>query len=154
MGSETSLEFQGRRTRGQQWDTYQVPGPAWGMDWDIKTRKTRSLSSRRNQSVCVCVCVCEVCIHVLCVCLCVCEIHVLCVCLCIVPVCVCVKCGIHVLFVCVSVYCVCVCVCDVRMLRIWLLVLWLGRVSDILIGRDQRCWNIPPNENSVSSKYL
>ena len=46
---------------GQQWDTYQVPGPAWGTDWDIETRKTGSLSSGGTRlCVCVFVCVCEV----------------------------------------------------------------------------------------------
>lgn len=47
-GSRDQSGGQGRRTRGQQWDTYQVPGPAWDTDWDIETRKTGSLSSRRN----------------------------------------------------------------------------------------------------------
>ena len=90
MGAEISLEVQGRRTRGQQWDTYQVPGPAWGKDWDIKTRKTGSLSSRRNQSVhvCMCACVCVKCVYMFCMC-----------------VCMCVKC-----MCCVSLYCACVCV--------------------------------------------
>ena len=70
MGAEISLEVQGRRTRGQQWDTYQVPGPAWGTDWDIETRKTESLCSG-GTSLCVCGCVhvkCEVwCTSVVCV---------------------------------------------------------------------------------------
>jgi len=52
VGAETSLEVQGRRTRGQQWNTYQVPGPARGTDWDIETRKTGSLCSG-GTSLCV-----------------------------------------------------------------------------------------------------
>ena len=119
-------------------------------------------------SLCVCACVCVKCVYMFCMCVCMCVkcmccVSLYCACVCVWSVvymccmCVCVKRGIHVLFVCVSVYCVCVCevcVCGMRVLQTWLFVLWLGRVSDILIGRDQRCWNIPPNENSISSKCL
>ena len=92
-GSRDQSGGPGKKDPGQQRDTYQVPGPAWGMDWDIETRKTGSLSSGRNQSVCVCVCVC------------VCEgcIHVLCMYLCVSNTCV----------VSVSLYCASVCVCEV-----------------------------------------
>ena len=51
----------------QQWDTYQVPGPAWGMAWDIETER-QGPWRQGGTCLCVCVCVCVKCgIRVLCV---------------------------------------------------------------------------------------
>ena len=53
--AKTSLQVQGGGAPGQWWDTYQEPGPAWGMDWDIR------VPVPKEEPVCVCVslCVCE-----------------------------------------------------------------------------------------------
>ena len=70
MGAETSLEVQGRRTRGQQWDTYQVPGPAWGMASDTETERQGPCAQEEPVCVCVCVCACVLSVvYMYCVCL-------------------------------------------------------------------------------------
>ena len=81
--TKTSQQVQGGGAQGQRWDTYQEPGPAWGMNWDIRVPVLKEEPVRGCVSVCV-----------------KCGIHVLFVCLW-----VCVKCSIHVFFVCGCVWC-------------------------------------------------
>ena len=112
-----------------------LPGARTGM-----LKQERQGPCAQEEPVCVCVYVwsvytCAVCVSLYCACVCVCEVWYTCV-------------------VCVCICVLCVCVCGVRILRTWLFVLWLGRVSDILIGKDQRCWNIPLHEDSINSKSL
>ena len=92
MGAETSLEVQGRKTRGSSGIPTRcqaLPGAWTGIS--KQERQGPCPQGGTSLCVCVCVCVCEGCIHVLCMYLCVSNTCV----------------------VSVSLYCASVCVCEV-----------------------------------------